>query len=107
MIDIFVLAEARPDQEMACGLADRVILENSPDWWDSDAGLDSQALGAARRWIGLEPHSSFTAWAKIKQLAAEAQKQGRLPRFLGHSEGGSPGFDYASGRKALLLCAVI
>src|SRR2546427_6543972 len=101
MIDVVVLAEARPDQEMACGLADRVVLEHPPDWWDSDVGLHSQSLAAARRWIGLDENTSFTAWASIKHLAAEAQKQGGLPRFLGHADGGSPGFDYASGRKAL------
>jgi hypothetical protein len=104
MIEVIVLAEAKSDHEMACGLADRVVLENPPDWWDTDLGLHSQSLAAARQWIGLEKNTSFTVWARIKGLAAEAQKQGRLPRFLGHPAGGSPGFDYATARKALLLC---
>ncbi len=104
MIEIIVVAEAHSDQEMACGLADRVFLESPPEWWDAEAGFASESLAAARRWRGLENDRTFIPWSSIKHLFSTAQRNGTQPRYLGHARKESPGFDYASGRKAILLC---
>jgi hypothetical protein len=103
MIEILVVAEADADRSMACGLADRVVMQSAPEWWDREEGTRSEHLNSARRWIGLESGSAFTSWRDLKRVAESTRLPKRLPRFLGHSGTGNTGFDYASGEKALLL----
>ncbi len=90
---IAVMAENMPDKEMACGLADRVLLEGTPDW------LDEEQLGFERKWQGIEPGTDFTPWTSLSRLAKKENV-----RILGHKREEVGGFDYPSARKAIVLC---
>ena len=102
MIEIVVIAEAKPDQQIGCTLVDRVVTSKAPDWWDAET------LEQARSWMGLEPSSPFTQWCRLKAVVNENEKIGRKLRYIGHSARSqaneTDGFDYAAGKKAIQFC---
>ncbi len=89
-----VVCEARADRDTACGLADRVLLEEI-DW------LESEMLEGQRQWAGLTPEEPFLKWASVNK---EVERVG-LKGFFGHFEGGAGAADALAARKALLLFA--
>jgi hypothetical protein len=89
-----VVCEAPADKETACGLADRVLLEEVP--W-----LDSEALASYRRWRGSDSEQPLQKWTEVK---AELARKG-VKGIFGHF-GGEPGApDALTARRALLLMA--
>lgn len=83
-----VVCEARADQVTACGLADRVLLDNV-DW------LDVELLASSRKWRGETTDEEFLKWARVKDRAAK-----RGIRIFGRFDDRP---DALSARKALLL----
>jgi hypothetical protein len=95
MLEFIVVAEAPADALLACGLADRIFLEEGPDW------LDENVLPHCRTWSGFEPGTSLTRWTEVRALSLKH----RLPRYRGHINGKPQKTDYALSRKAALLFA--
>lgn len=93
MVEVVVVVEDAPDALIACHLADRVILEEGPEW------IDSAIIDSLRSWVGLEPGSSYTKWTKAKEM----HKEGSSPRYLGHINGKPQGVEYAECRRAIHL----
>ncbi len=93
MPELIVVAENEADARMICALADRVLLEESPDW------LDESVLPHIREWTGFESGYLCTRWTAISDL----YKTYRLPRYRGHVDGEPQGVDTAITRKAIRL----
>ena len=87
-----VVCEAPADQDAACGLADRVLLEEI-DW------LDTETLDGFRKWKGLASRTLFLRWASVSDEFKSAGFNGFFGRF-----GQKPGEpDALQARKALTL----
>lgn len=86
-----IVGEARADRDAACGLADRVLLEDV-HW------LDAETLDAYRHWRGFTPEAHFLRWASVSD---EWKLLGLKPIFGEFGE--QP--DARMARKALLLFA--
>lgn len=93
MPEFIVVAENEADARMVCALADRVLLEESPEW------LDETVLPHIREWTGFESGYACTRWTVIHDL----YKTHRLPRYRGHIDGNPQGVDTAITRKAIRL----
>ena len=93
MPEFIVVAENESDARMVCALADRVLLEASPDW------LDENILPHSRSWTSIEGNYSCTRWTNISDL----YKNHRLPRYRGHVNNTPQGIDTAVTRKAIRL----
>lgn len=87
-----VVCEARADRDTACGLADRVMLEEV-EW------LAPETLDACRHWTGLRSEP-FLEW---KRTHEEAQRAGLKVFNDFKGEPGAP--DALAAKKALLLFA--
>lgn len=92
-----VVCEARADQLTACGLADRVLLEQV-DW------IEPETLETQRQWRGLTPADSFLRWASVNSEAERMKLRGGI---YGHFNGTPGGPDAFVARKALLLYAFL
>ncbi|HLM48466.1 MAG TPA: hypothetical protein VK458_31670 [Myxococcaceae bacterium] len=89
-----VVCEARADRDTACGLADRMLLEEVP--W-----LDAETLDSCRRWIGARPEADFLKWASVRDECQRVGLKGIFGKF-----GGQPGQpDAYMARLVLLLLA--
>lgn len=86
-----VVCEARADQETACGLADRVFLEQI-EW------LAPELLPHNRLWRGLEPSENMLLWRNIPKIATSLGI-----RIHGHFDGQPGQADAHAGRRALLV----
>jgi hypothetical protein len=88
-----VVCEARADRDTACGLADRVLLEEV-SW------LSPETLDSCRHWRGLQSEDSYLRWASVK----EEFRRAKLVIFGGFNN--EPGAqDSYTARRALLLLA--
>jgi hypothetical protein len=87
-----VVCEARADRDIACGLADRVLLEEV-DW------LAPETLDSCRQWTGLRSEP-FLEW---KRTRGEARQVGL--KVFGSFKGESGAPDALAARRALLLFA--
>ena len=89
-----VVCEARADRDTACGLADRVLLEEV-SW------LAPETLDSCRHWRGLRSEDAYLRWGSVK---AEVRRA-KLVIFGGFKDG--PGEqDSYNARRALLLMAM-
>jgi hypothetical protein len=93
MPEFIVVAENEADARMICALADRVLVEEGPDW------LDETILPHLREWTGFESGYACTRWTAIHDL----YNTYRLPRYRGHVDGHPQGVDTAITRKAIRL----
>ncbi|MBL8203569.1 MAG: hypothetical protein JNM09_05010 [Blastocatellia bacterium] len=93
MPEFIVVAENEADARMVCALADRVLLEESPDW------LDETVLPYVRKWTSFEGSQVCTRWTAIHTLYQDHH----LPRYRGHVDGKAQGVDTAITRKAIRL----
>jgi hypothetical protein len=89
-----VLCEAPADRDIACGLADRVLIEEVSSW------LEPEMLDSYRQWVGLREGQPFLAW---KHVDDEVKKAGL--KVFGRFNGEPGGPDAFSARRALLLFA--
>jgi len=89
-----VVCEARADRDTACGLADRVLLEEV-SW------LEPEMLGSYRLWRGTRPEMPFLKWASVREECQRAGLKGIFGKFNGQP--GQP--DAYMARLALLLLA--
>jgi hypothetical protein len=89
-----VVCEARADRDTACGLADRVLLEEV-SW------LEPEMLDSVRRWRGIRPETPFLKWASVREECQRAGLKGFFGKFNGQP--GQP--DAYMARLALLLLA--
>lgn len=88
-----VVCEAPADRDTACGLADRVLLEEV-SW------LAPETLESCRQWRGLRSEEPYLRWASVREEA----RQSRLVIFgQFNGEPGQP--DAVMARRALLLLA--
>lgn len=92
MPQFVVVAEAEADARHVCSLADRIFLEEGPEWVGDDL------LPNLRNWSGLEPGTSFTKWTKIKELA----QRHNLPRYRRRTSE-PQGSYYAQSQKVIWL----
>jgi hypothetical protein len=90
-VSIAVVCEADPDRRIACGLADRLILEEA-HW------ITAEVIAGYREYRGYERSTSFLRWSGVKSLAAE-----RRIRSHGHFSGSPGAPDALAARRALLL----
>lgn len=121
MLRIICFAEAPADARLASELGDRVMVEEGPDW------VETELLDALRRWMGLDdgqPSSNpdqppqpldtalwpdkehgptFTKWTALKQ---HGRRRGR-PRYIGHHSSGPRGSDYAQAVTALRAVSLL
>ena len=89
-----VVCEARADRDTACGLADRVLIEEV-SW------LAPETLDSCRHWRGLRSEEPYLRWASVK----EEFRRAKLVIFGGFKDG--PGEqDSYNARRALLLLAM-
>lgn len=88
-----VVCEARADRDTACGLADRVLLEEI-SW------LAPETLDSCRSWRGLRSEDAYLRWASVKEEARRAKLVifGRFKDEPGEQ-------DAYTARRALLLLA--
>lgn len=86
-----IVGEARADRDAACGLADRVFLDDV-HW------LDAETLKFCREWRGLTHGADFLRWASVSE---EWKQMGLKPIFGKFGE--QP--DAYMARKALLMFA--
>jgi hypothetical protein len=93
MLEFVVVSEAEADARLVCDLADRIFLEEGPDW------IDEQLLPNLRNWSGFD-HPTYTRWPAIKDAMREHRAR---PRYLGHVQGKPQGAACAESRKAILL----
>lgn len=93
MPEFIVVAENEADARMVCALADRIFLEESPDWFDETV------LPHAREWTAFEIGKFCTRWTAIHDLYRDY----KLPRYRGHVDGNPQGVDTAITRKAIRL----
>ena len=89
-----VVCEARADRDTACGLADRVLLEEV-SW------LEPETLDSIRWWRGARPESDFLKWASVREECQRVGLKGIFGKFSGQP--GHP--DAYMARLALLLLA--
>lgn len=101
MLEFIVVGEAAADVRIACALADRVIMEEGPDW------LGEQSLDWHRIWSGLQPNSTHSTWGEIRQLSKGFRQLTYLRRSDAHGDKREPPPDYAPTRKAILLSALL
>jgi hypothetical protein len=87
-----VVCEARADRDTACGLADRVLLEEV-SW------LEAETLGSYRQWRGTDSEQPFLKWANVKTELARKGVKG----IFGHFDGKAGQPDAYMARLALLL----
>jgi hypothetical protein len=87
-----VVCEARADRDTACGLADRVLLEEV-SW------LEPEMLDSSRQWTGLRSEP-FLEWKRARE---EARRVGLKVFGQFNGESGQP--DALMARRALLLFA--
>jgi len=92
--DFGIVCEARADRDTACGLADRVLLEEV-SW------LDAETLDSCRRWRGASPGADFLKWTSVREECQRAGLKGIFGKFGDKS--GQP--DAFMARLALLLLA--
>ncbi|MDB6170824.1 MAG: hypothetical protein JWL59_135 [Chthoniobacteraceae bacterium] len=95
---ITVIAEAAADFQHVTELIDRSVREQAPDWWDGEQ------IDEAREYCGIQPETEFTRWRDLRHLSA-GRGMLRNGGILDMNQPQRLGFDYASGRKALILCA--
>lgn len=93
MLEFIVVAEAEADAQIACGLADRVFVENGPEW------IDETWLPNIRIWTGVEVGTSYTRLPDIKKLGEKYN----LPRYRAHFDDAAKGSEAATLRKAVFL----
>jgi hypothetical protein len=93
MLEFVVVAEAEADARLVCDLADRIFLEESPDW------IDEALLPNLRNWSGFD-HPTYTRWPAIKAAIREHHTR---PHYLGYVQGKPQGAACAESRKAILL----
>lgn len=98
MIEIAVVAEAESDAILACRLADRILLEEGPDW------IEDHLLPVIRNWSGLEEGSAFTKWTSIDDLFSRLSPRLRYRRR--DTEQKKKPY-YAVARKAILLAPLL
>jgi hypothetical protein len=93
MIEIAVVVEAETDAKIVCALADRLLLEEGPEW------IEDHLLPVLRNWSGLEEGSAFTKWTSIDDLF------GQFPRlrFRRRASEQKKKPYYATARKAIIL----
>jgi hypothetical protein len=86
-----VVAEARADQQIACGFAERVLVEKV-DW------IEAETVSQLIRWQGADQSSEYLTWAGIA-------KRFQIAGLVSHGRFRSvPGaLDERRARKALLL----
>jgi hypothetical protein len=87
-----VVCEARADRDTACGLADRVLLEEV-SW------LEPETMDSCRQWRGPSSEEPFLKWASVKE---EARQRG-MKGIFGHFNGKPGQPDAFMARLALLL----
>ncbi|MBN8470266.1 hypothetical protein JYJ95_27480 [Corallococcus exiguus] len=92
-----VVCEAPADQDAACLLADRVLVQEI-DW------LETEMLDMQRQWRGLESTTPFLRWDDVGDEAARA---GFKHVVFGHFSGEPGAPDALAARKALLLFAAL
>ncbi|NOK17699.1 hypothetical protein HMI50_11775 [Corallococcus carmarthensis] len=92
-----VVCEAPADQDTACLLADRILVQEI-DW------LESEMLNMQRQWRGLTPTASFLRWDDVGDEAARA---GFKHVVFGHFSGEPGAHDAFAARKAMLLFAAL
>lgn len=93
MLELVVVAEAEADARIVCDLADRIFLEEGPDW------IDEELLPHLRVWAGFD-EPAFTRWPAIK---AKMREQHVRPHYLGYVQGHPQRTACAESRKAILL----
>ena len=98
MIEIAVVVEAESDAMLACRLADRVLLEEGPDW------IEDHLLPVIRNWSGLEEGSAFTKWTSVGDLFSQFSSRLRYRRR--DTEQRKKPY-YAVARKAILLAPLL
>jgi hypothetical protein len=97
MLRIVCFAEAPADARLGSDLADRVLVEEGPDWVRADL------LPDLRTWTGLTPGDTYTKWTALKDL----HRQLGGPRYLGRETSGPRGSNYAEAVKALTQAAAL
>lgn len=93
MLEFVVVAEAEADARLVCDLADRIFLEDGPDWIDEDL------LPNLRNWSGFDD-PIYTRWPAIKTAMREHYAR---PHYLGYVQGKPQRAACAESRKAILL----
>jgi hypothetical protein len=88
-----IVCEAQADRDTACGLADRVLLEEV-SW------LEPELLDSCRQWRGRRSEEPFLKWASVR---SEVQQLGL--RLFGKFNGEPGAPDALAGRRALVLLA--
>ncbi|MGH9753175.1 MAG: hypothetical protein ACREA2_10360 [Blastocatellia bacterium] len=103
MPEFAVVAEGETDARMAQLLAERIFLEEGPDWIREDCTESVPEWVREHylpKWSGLESNSTYSTWRTVKHLCTESN----FRRAFGHNESGKPrGIYYAQGRNALFL----
>jgi hypothetical protein len=93
MLEFVVVAEAEADARLVCDLADRIFLEEGPDW------ICEELLPNLRNWSGFD-HLIYTRWPAIK---AAMREQHSRPHYLGYVQGKPQGAACAESRKAIMF----
>jgi len=93
MLEFVVVAEAEADARLVCDLADRIFLEEGPDW------IYEELLPNLRRWSGFDG-PTYTRWPAIKAAMREHRAR---PHYLGYVQGKPQRSACAESRKAILF----
>jgi hypothetical protein len=93
--ELAIVCEAQADRDTACGLADRVLVEEI-DW------LEPEMLETQRQWRGTRAEEPFLKWAAVRD---EATRVGLGRATFGQFNGAPGAPDALMARRALLIFA--
>ncbi|MGB0564623.1 MAG: hypothetical protein ACPGVO_22905, partial [Spirulinaceae cyanobacterium] len=97
MMEFVVIVENEADARTATVLAERVFLENSPDWLEDYLQYQIQ-------WTGLKVGTNCSTWKALKNIAQFYPNQ-KAPRYRRSKTLGK--FDGAAADKALTFVSTI
>ena len=109
-IEFIVIGEDKPDAQIARDLADRVFVEEGPEWLRDFAPRETDQseedpLNFLRKWTGFEEGTTFIKWTQLKEFVKK-YKVGVRP--LGHSKHGQMNkYDYSVARKAIIVAGLL
>ncbi len=101
MIEFCVIVEDEADAQIACCLAERVLVDKV-EW------LDPSLLQHLFKWSGLQDNTSYSRWQDIGDIIEQFKQRGfRVPKYLGHGKNGPLKADGASTMKILNLIGLL
>ncbi len=101
MIEFCVIVEDEADAQIACCLAERVLVDKL-EW------LYPSHLQHMFKWSGFQENTNYSRWQDIGDIIEQFKQRGfRVPKYLGHGKDGRLKADGAATMKILNLIGLL